>query len=296
MDGSESGCAGAVAGLKLGPAPQLGVAIGEGGLVQLPDLGTSRPLGWPQRRGELVRADVSAVRQRFAIRSEPFLISGVKPPVGTDGSAPGLATIEDLAGIGAQVYSALCPNEENKNVESMEAAYRAITDLGVIFGVPDRATERVEAMQRQIADVQAKVAGREPVKVLYYNSGEGPIDTVGGDAFVNELIELAGGVNVFGDTTEGRNEEYFQAPLERVAATSPEVFLINDNSEGEGEPGSPTRGNAKAQYLYKTFPNMPASRDQRVMLAGYIEAEAGWRFVQVVEDLARTLHPDTFTS
>lgn len=220
----------------------------------------------------------------------------MKPPVGTDGSAPGLATIEDLAGIGAQVYSALCPNEENKNVESMEAAYRAITDLGVIFGVPDRATERVEAMQRQIADVQAKVAGREPVKVLYYNSGEGPIDTVGGDAFVNELIELAGGVNVFGDTTEGRNEEYFQAPLERVAATSPEVFLINDNSEGEGEPGSPTRGNAKAQYLYKTFPNMPASRDQRVMFAGYIEAEAGWRFAQVVEDLARTLHPDTFTS
>jgi len=203
---------------------------------------------------------------------------------GPDNLAPGLATIDDLNGIGAQVYSLVCPDD---NPVKIEFTYRAITDLGVIFDIEDRAKAVIDDMKSRIADVQRRVAGLKPVPVFFYYGGEGPITTGSRDAFVNESIGLAGGVNVFGDVGGGRRG-FLEVSQEKVAATDPEFFLV------DASPNYDQDKDAKAQYLYRTFPNMRASKEHRVGTTYDTGNTPGWRFVDVIEDLARALHPEAF--
>jgi iron complex transport system substrate-binding protein len=203
---------------------------------------------------------------------------------GPDQLAPGLATVDELQSIGAQVYALVCPDD---NPVQTAFTYRAIADLGVIFDVEDRATAVIDGMKARIAEVQKRVAGREPVPVFYYYGGEGPIMTGTRDAFVNEVIGLAGGVNVFGDVGGGRRG-FLSVSREQVAATDPAAFLIG------ASPNSDQDVAAKTDYLYRMFPEMKASKDKRFALTYDTANTPGWRFADVVADLARTLHPDAF--
>ncbi|ATE55228.1 hypothetical protein CNX65_19670 [Actinosynnema pretiosum] len=222
--------------------------------------------------------------QMFGLRPD-FLLAYVNSEYGgPDQLAPGLATVDDLQAIGARVYALVCPEDTPVRTEF---TYRALTDLGAIFDVEQRAAEVVDSMKARVAEVQRRVAGREPVPVFYYYGGEGPIMTGTRDAFVNEVIALAGGVNVFGDTGGGRRG-FLDVSQERVAATDPAVFLIGASPNADEDLA------AKTDYLYRTFPQLRASRDRRVALTYDTANTPGWRFADVVEDLARTLHPDAF--
>lgn len=198
--------------------------------------------------------------------------------------SPGLATLEDLQNIGANVYALVCPED---NQVKIDFTYRAITDLGAIFDVEDRAKQVVDAMKARIADVQRRVAGREPVPVLYYYGGEGPIMTGSRDAFVDEVIRAAGGTNVFSEVDGGRRG-FLNVPIEEVAATDPAVFLVG------ASPNDDTDVEESTNYLYRAFPEMTASKDRKYVLTTDSANTPGWRFIDVVEDLARTLHPDAF--
>ncbi|GAA1287327.1 ABC transporter substrate-binding protein [Saccharothrix xinjiangensis] len=203
---------------------------------------------------------------------------------GPEHLAPGLATVEDFQSIGAQVYALVCPGE---NPVQIAFTYRALTDLGRIFDVEDRAKAMIDGMKARIAEVQKRVAGRTPVPVLYYYGGEGPIRTGSRDAFVNEVIGLAGGVNVFGDVGGGRRG-FLQVSLEQVAATNPAVFLVGASANSDKDLEDRT------DYLYRMFPGMQASKDKRFTVTYDSANTPGVRFVDTIERLARTLHPDAF--
>ncbi|WP_187313425.1 ABC transporter substrate-binding protein [Actinosynnema mirum] len=222
--------------------------------------------------------------QMFGLRPDLLLAYVNSEYGGPDQLAPGLATVDDLQAIGARVYALVCPEDTPVRTGF---TYRALTDLGAIFDVEERAAEVVDSMKARIAEVQRRVAGREPVPVFYYYGGEGPIMTGTRDAFVNEVIALAGGSNVFGDTGGGRRG-FLDVSQERVAATDPAVFLIGASPNDDKDLA------AKTDYLYRTFPQLKASKDKRTALTYDTANTPGWRFVDVVEDLARTLHPDAF--
>ena len=50
--------------------------------------------------------------------------------------------------------------------------------------------------------MEAKVAGRQPLKVLVYDFGGEGVYTCGGTNFETLLIEKAGGQNIFADITD----------------------------------------------------------------------------------------------
>ncbi|GAA2692823.1 MULTISPECIES: ABC transporter substrate-binding protein [Actinosynnema] len=222
--------------------------------------------------------------QMFGLRPDLLLAYVNSEYGGPDQLAPGLATVDDLQAIGARVYALVCPEDTPVRTGF---TYRALTDLGVIFDVEDEAARVVESMKARVAEVRRRVAGRTPVPVFYYYGGEGPIMTGTRDAFVDEVIGLAGGVNVFGDVGGGRRG-FLDVSQERVAATDPAVFLVG------ASPNDDRDVQAKTDYLYRTFPRMRASRDRRTALTYDTANTPGLRFVDVVEDLARTLHPDAF--
>ncbi|MGH8931883.1 MAG: ABC transporter substrate-binding protein [Egibacteraceae bacterium] len=188
---------------------------------------------------------------------------------------------------GAQVYTSVCPEGDSSGQESLAGVYRTILDLGAIFNVQERAEARVAQMRQQIADVAAKVQDEPPVDVLVYEGGStGPIGTSGGAGINNELIEAAGGENVFADVDDG----YFQAPLEEVAATDPDVYLIFPDSS---EPTAQLDASDEAAFLYERFPNAPVSSARRIVVTDYLYTYS-WRVAQTVEDLARAFHPEAF--
>ncbi|MFD7658406.1 ABC transporter substrate-binding protein [Actinosynnema sp. NPDC059797] len=203
---------------------------------------------------------------------------------GPEHLAPGLATIEDFQSIGAQVYALVCPGE---NPVQTAFTHRALADLGRIFDVEDRAKAVSDGLKARVAEVQRRVAGREPVPVFYYYGGEGPIRTGSRDALVNEVIGLAGGVNVFGDVGGGRRG-FLQVSQEQVAATDPAVFLVGASANSDKDLA------ARVDYLYRMFPEMRASKDERYTVTYDSANTPGLRYVDTVERLARVLHPDAF--
>jgi iron complex transport system substrate-binding protein len=80
----------------------------------------------------------------------------------------GLASFKQLNAAGIQVYTVQCGADA-----PLSDIYRVISDLGKIFGVTDRAKARIAQMRKQIAEVQAAVAGEPPVRFFAYFGGEG---------------------------------------------------------------------------------------------------------------------------
>jgi iron complex transport system substrate-binding protein len=194
----------------------------------------------------------------------------------------GFATREELEDAGAQSYLSQCSSEDGATI-TVEDTYRVILDLGKIFGVSDRAQQRVAQMKKRIAAVRQKVAGRRPVKTLIvYLAGKSL--TVQGASIEGEVVELAGGENVLAD-----ERQFFEANDEAISAEPVEAFLVLKDVPGEP---------ADAAELFERFPDLPASRDRRAVETTYLRTGGGvagaWRQADAVEHLAKQLHPEAF--
>jgi iron complex transport system substrate-binding protein len=90
-----------------------------------------------------------------------------------------------------------------------------LTDLGAITGRQQRAWELREEMDSTLDEVRARVGDRKRVKVAYILGGNPPW-VAGPGTFIDELLGIAGGENVFSDL------EALYGPV------SPEEFLVRD--------------------------------------------------------------------
>ena len=96
-----------------------------------------------------------------------------------------------------------------------------IRRVGAALGREERAREVVAAMDRQLAELQRQTAGRTPVPV-YLEWWPKPMFSPGAACWTNELIERAGGVNVFRE----RPGQSGEVQVEDVARADPEVILV----------------------------------------------------------------------
>lgn len=195
--------------------------------------------------------------------------------------ANGFATREEIEATGAEVFvmSAQCTPDTVGKVDDVLAD---ITTLGRIFDVSDRADTLVADYRRQLDAVKAKVAGKTPVPVVWYDSGDGPY-SVYGKAVGSDLIARAGGRNIFGTSAE----TFPSVSVEDLSVAKPEVWITNNYQPG------PTAED-KANVLLNTFPDAPASQSRRVVAIENVEASPGIRNVATVEKLARAFFPEEF--
>jgi iron complex transport system substrate-binding protein len=195
--------------------------------------------------------------------------------------ANGYATVSEIEATGSKVIStggSCNPTDPASQTRSTATVYNDLRMLGQIFGVSDRAEALVAELQAREAKIIAQVQGREPVKVAFYNGGDGPVFVLSFGIW-DDLMTKAGGTNVI-------ITEEFQVSVEEFAASQPDVILIGTY------PGQDAA--ERIAFLKATFPNIPAVQNDRLVPIATIDTEASVRVIDGLEQIARALHPEAF--
>lgn len=100
--------------------------------------------------------------------------------------------------------------------------------LGIVLGASDRAATVVDSVQRTLAAVREVTKGAAPRSVVW-PLWKQPVMVVGAGSYLDELLEIAGGRNVFHD---------MEAPspivsVEEIAKRSPDVIVASATTSGE---------------------------------------------------------------
>jgi iron complex transport system substrate-binding protein len=192
----------------------------------------------------------------------------------------GFATVEEITGAGAQIYSITAKCGGGRVDAQFEDIYIDIRNMGKIFGVSDRAEALIAEMQATVDTVTAKVAGQPPLQVMIYDAGEGPLGVFGPGSY-DAILRLVGGENAFADLTE----TYAQVSIEAVASREIDVVIVG---------GYDDTGDARADFIRQTFPNMAAVRNNRVVVIEYGLMNPGVRNHLGLEAFAQALYPEAF--
>lgn len=226
--------------------------------------------------------------REVVLSARPDFVLVAYPAYDLDESA-GYASEADYASIGAQLYRITDQCLSDASSSTIETVYADILALGQIFDVQARAEELVATMQDQIAETQATVADRAPVEVIFSGGATeeqltGPVDVYG--AGLNaDMIRLAGGHNLFGDGAES----YFSVNAEEFARQQADIFALIDTDPPFYGPVS-----ERANLLFTTFPEIPASRNKRFIAVDGAAYAAGIRIPEAVAIMARAFHPEAF--
>ena len=123
---------------------------------------------------------------------------------------------ERLQSLGVQVFPFRHGN--------VEQTLRFILDLGRRVGTEDRAEQLVAGIRHSFDEVRAVATANRPKVFLVHDRAGGTLGsfyTIGSRAFQHDLIEIAGGLNVFGEV----DVETFQPSLEEVLRRKPDIIL-----------------------------------------------------------------------
>ena len=167
-----------------------------------------------------------------------------------------------------------------------EGVYASISLIGRATGRQPESERIVKSMRARVEVVANQVARIRPVDRVrvYWEVFDAPLITSGRNSFIGQLIEMAGGVNVFADI----DAEFPQVNAEAVIARDPQVIL------GPEVPGSDTLTVEKLRAR-KGWGGIDAVRDARVFaLSGDLTSRPGPRLVEGLELVARALYPKLF--
>jgi len=164
--------------------------------------------------------------------------------------------------------------------------YTSISLVAEVTGVTVNGEALIASIQQRIQAVEA-VVGQIPTEdraLVYYEVYSDPLMSAGKQAFINEIISLAGGINIFGDL----DESYPQISAEVVADRQPEVILYPDY-------------HGTAETVIQTMVSRPGWESVPAVINGNVVSVAddsfarpGPRVVEAVEEAAKIFYPELF--
>lgn len=176
---------------------------------------------------------------------------------------------------------------DNSTIADIKETIKTIANL---TGKQSQATKLLNNIQDQIDYVRIKVHGVAPVRTLvgiahYVNSDQ--LDTVyiaGQHDFYNELLELAGGVNVYTDTTV------------KVPSVSAEgIIRMNPDAIIDVFPEQKDHQSDMKQVIkqWQTLRSVNAVKQQRIYIIEHDYASIpGPRIFKLLPEMAQLLHPN----
>jgi iron complex transport system substrate-binding protein len=167
------------------------------------------------------------------------------------------------------------------------ASFREVMDnlrtLGAAVGAVPKAERLSDDMRRRIDAVAQRVGGRQRPRVLYHAPAS---YTVGAETLIDEMIQLAGGLNV---AREAQLIGPVKLQQEVMLSLAPDVIVVAD--------WSATPGPEAVQELLRNpvWQQVPAVANGRVYaIRGAWLTSVSQEAIHGLEAMARILHPEAF--
>jgi iron complex transport system substrate-binding protein len=191
-------------------------------------------------------------------------------------------TVGTLRDLGYKVL-VLNPSDINGVLQNIELIGNATGKTAKAEALINDITSRINAVVNKVA-----AAASEPK--VYYEVWYDPTSlwTAGAKAWQNELIEKAGGVNIFAD----QQLDYFQSSAEAVIERNPDIILLPEEGMGKGEPFWISLDDVKARPGWSSI--NAVQNDGLVTVDSNTIARPGPRVADIIEDLAEAFHPELF--
>ena len=258
--------------VNIPPSPQRIVSLAPNITETLFALGLDREIvgvttdsAWPEAVRDLPRVGgLASLSLERIIALDPDCIIGT-----ADGNPR--ETVLQLERAGFPVYVT--------NPRDLDDMLAMIVNLGVITGKRDRAEDLVRDLRRRIDAVSAGVNNRQLPRVFFQIAAD-PLITVGRGTFHDRLIELAGGINIFGHSPV----RYPRVGVERVIAEEPQAIIVASMNRGDNDQSALDR--------WRRWSNIPAVSSGRLYrIDADIIHQPTPRIVDGLELLADLLHP-----
>jgi iron complex transport system substrate-binding protein len=166
---------------------------------------------------------------------------------------------------------------EHFTIETLDDVAAAMERIGRIAGAPDAGKGAAEKFRSGLAAIRAKVADLGRPRVLFITDFQS-LGTAGAGTFIDQMIQLAGGVNV-----AGKYKGWVTLTAEGVVAAEPDVLICQ---VAPGEEG-------KALAFWQGLKSLPATKAGRL----YMVSDNRWtiptgELVGFTDDLAEMIHPE----
>ena len=169
--------------------------------------------------------------------------------------------------------------------ENLDGILENIQLVGEITGKEEEASELVIQMEDRIKAITDKTENLQERPRVFYITWHDPLWTIGPGTSIHELVEKAGGVNIFQQDITGHKT----VDIELVIARNPEVIIA---CSGHGE------AKDKPFEWAKSEPRLQATEARRNNRIHQIDADlvsrSGPRIVDGLEWLAYFIHPEIF--
>jgi iron complex transport system substrate-binding protein len=164
--------------------------------------------------------------------------------------------------------------------QSVASILESVRTIAEAVGVVADGRSLQERIQNRLAAVRARLIGvtrRTVVMAVDHR----PLIVVGAGTYQDELIELAGGINLGARA----GDQWPHVGVEFVVAQAPQV-IIDTTMGGEGE---------ETADFWRPLTTIPAVRARRIHGAhAFVLLRPGPRVVEGVETMARFIHPERF--
>ena len=174
--------------------------------------------------------------------------------------------VQPLKDAGIEVYVS--------NAVSIDAVKKEVLDIGKLTGHTKEAQKVVKTMNATLARtekyIKSKSKGKAAPKV-YWEVWNDPMMSAGKNSFMNDIIQKAGGNNIFGNL----NEAYPMVSEEAVLLADPDYIFYSGDGMGGGKPSEIFEPKGGVHYM---------GNDDRFV-------RSTPRCVDAVEKLAKILWP-----
>ncbi|MDX2248715.1 MAG: helical backbone metal receptor [Bacteroidia bacterium] len=164
-----------------------------------------------------------------------------------------------------------------QSYQTFSDVYKGIREIGNLFDQPATASVLADSLLRLEQKIIDSTENLIKYRTLILISTE-PLKVVGGKGFLNEMIQKAGGLNVFGEKAAA----YYTTTPEEILKAQPEFIII---------PAVHQQAYAELLALYPTLYNTPADVQKQVHIVNPdLFYRPGPRMLEGLLSLTHILH------
>jgi cobalamin transport system substrate-binding protein len=185
-------------------------------------------------------------------------------------------TVEGLARIGVPVYVT--------DPHSLDGMIASVEQLGAVLNAEKTAAPLVEDLRARLADLDRRLAGTVPRRVLFVVWID-PLITVGRETFLADGLRRAGARSVVEATAE-----WPRISLEQIVRLQPEFLVFASAHPAD------MKSSIEALRARPGWRDLQALQRGNVIVVSDAINRPAPRMVDAIEQLARALHPELFAT